>query len=108
MQVVLLDDHIDEFIGHDKGQDEPGDGDDDGGGQVADHAVHPGIPALRRHAHLGSDLTHTGVDVVKEACQVGDDTAHQDFLEPLFQRILDEVQSSFPSFLRPPHREEGA
>jgi hypothetical protein len=65
VQVVLFDDHVDEFIGHDKSQDKPGDRNDDRGGQVADHVIHPGIPTLGCHAHLGCDFAYTGIDVIK-------------------------------------------
>ena len=100
VEIVLFYDELDEFIAHDKGEDDAGDGDDYGLREIADHVENAAVPRGGRHTHLTGDLAHLGIQGIKHPGQVGYDTVDEQFLEPLLYRVKD--QRGSPPFRKAP------
>lgn len=95
MKIIPVYDHLDELVGHHKGEDHTRDGDDDAFGEAADHGKDTGIPCRRRQSHLTCDFANLLVDVIKHPRQICDDAFDQhrfqpfgDFVEYAFHRFL--------------------
>lgn len=96
VHVVAVDDHLDQLIGHDKGQDDARNGDNNILRQVAHHVEHAAIPCLRCCADRASDLADLAVDTVEKAGKVAHDAAYQQVFEPFNKPFPEKIQMDIP------------
>ena len=81
--VVVLGDHLDEFITSDEGQDDACNGQHHVPGQRFDHGEHPWLKAGGLGAHLLCDVAHLGVHIIKQAGEIGHNACRQDAFDPV-------------------------
>ena len=96
VEIVPVCDDPDKLQRHDDGEDDARDGQDDGLGQGLDHVEDVRVPVLRRLAYLSGDARDVLVDVVKEAGEIRDYPTGQYFLDPVRQRVFDEIYAPSP------------
>ena len=63
MEVVAFYEHLYQFIGHDKSEDDPGDWQNGSFGDLSYHGKDPGVPVRRGRAYLCGDLANALIDV---------------------------------------------
>ena len=68
--IVVLGDHLDEFITGDKGQDDARNGQHHIPGEGFDHGEHPWFKTGGLGAHLLGDVAHLGVHIVEQPAEV--------------------------------------
>ena len=105
VHVVPVDQKLDQFQAHDKGQDDPGDGHHHIFRQTFDHAENAAVPCLGRFTHGGRHIGNTGIDAVKQPGQIADNASDQQPFEPLGNLVPNEIQGH-PS-LKTPFRRSG-
>ena len=81
--VVVLGDHLDEFITGDEGQDDARNGQHHVPGEGFDHGEHPWLKAGGLGAHLLGDVAHLGVHIVKQPAEIGHNACRQDAFDPV-------------------------
>ena len=62
MHVVFLQNHLDQLIDKHERQDHAGNRNDNGFGQILDHAEHAAVPTLRRLTYLRGNIGNLTVD----------------------------------------------
>jgi len=68
VEIVSLRDHLDQLHTHDKGEDHPGNGDNDRFGKILDHGKDASVPALGRLSHFSHNLAYFGIDGIEHSC----------------------------------------
>ena len=81
--VVVLGDHLDEFITGDEGQDDARNGQHHVPGEGFDHGEHSRLKAGGLGAHLLGDVAHLGVHIVKQPAEIGHNACRQDAFDPV-------------------------
>ena len=81
--IVVLGDHLDEFITGDKGQDDACDGQHHIPGEGFDHCKHPWFKAGGFGAHLLGDVAHLGIHIVEQPAEIGHNACRQDAFDPV-------------------------
>lgn len=67
MEVVAFYEHLYQFIGHNKSEDDPGDWQNGSFGDLSYHGKDPGVPVRRGRAYLCGDLANALIDVIEKA-----------------------------------------
>ena len=83
VEIVLFCDQMDQLQGHDKGEDQPGDGNDDCFRKVLDHRKNAAVPCLRGRSHIARDLTDLLVGAVEHPGQIAHDAVDQNVFQPV-------------------------
>ena len=81
--VVVLSDHLDQFITGDKGQDDACNGQHHIPREGFDHGEHSRLKAGGLGAHLLCDVAHLGVHIIKQAGEIGHNACRQDAFDPV-------------------------
>ena len=81
--IVVLGNHLDQFVTGDKGQDDACNGQHHVPGQRFDHGEHPWLKAGGLGAHLLCDVAHLGVHIIKQAGEIGHNACRQDAFDPV-------------------------
>ena len=96
MHIVFFQKHLNELIGGNKGQHQPGNRQDHRFGKLADEGKYPGVPRRRGSPHLYRDLSDLGIDVIKEPLQVPHDPANQQLFEPVREPVGEKIHKPLP------------
>ena len=97
MEVVLVNNHGDQFISQHGGDHKPRYGDDHVPGEGENDWEDAGVPGFRRLSHFRSDCGHFAVDIVKHIRQVAGDSPDQEIPDPLLNGVDDTLHRPLPS-----------
>ena len=81
--VVVLGDHLDEFITGDEGQDDACNGQHHIPREGFDHGEHSRLKTGGLGAHLLGDVAHLGVHIVEQPAEIGHNACRQDAFDPV-------------------------
>ena len=81
--VVVLGDHLDEFITGDEGQDDARNGQHHVPGEGFDHGKHPWFKTGWLGAHLLCDVADLRVHIIKQPAEIGHNACRQDAFDPV-------------------------
>ena len=96
MEVVAFYEHLYQFIGHNKSEDDPGDWQNGSFGDLSYHGKDPGVPVRRGRAYLCGDLANALIDVIEKAIQISHDTIDEQTFQPFNDCVDDKVHTSAP------------
>ena len=108
VQVVAVNQHLDQLQAHDEGQNDASDRNHDIFRKAANHAEDAAVPRLRRSTHRGGGIRDLRVDAVKQPCEVADDSANQQPLQPFGHFIPNKIQAGLPPLSPLPEPRERA
>ena len=81
--VVVLGDHLDEFITGNEGQDDACNGQHHIAREGFDHGEHSRLKAGGLGAHLLGDVAYLGIHIVEQPAEIGHDACRQDAFDPV-------------------------
>ena len=96
--VVMLGDHLDEFITGDEGQDDACNGQHHIPREGFDHGEHSRLKTGGLGAHLLGDVAHLGVHIVEQPAEIGHNACRQDAFDPVGNGFENGFHSAVTAF----------